>query len=80
MNQFQKDIKTALSWKSWVPYEKTHRQDVEAFKRLQRYIINDDIQFYCRLEMQQIINEAIKNERTELGKSVLKQLKEALEL
>ena len=73
MNQLQKDIKIALSWKAFLPYEKTRHQDNEAFKRLEWYI-NKDIDIYCKMEMKQIIKEALANERTEIGKNVLKQL------
>jgi len=78
MNQLQKDIKTALSWKAFLPYEKTRHQDNEAFKRLEWYI-NKDIDIYCKLEMKQIIKEALANERTEIGKNVLRQLMRNLE-
>ena len=72
-NQLQKDIKTALSWKAFLPYEKTRHQDNEAFKRLECYI-NKDIDLYCKMEMKHIIEEALTNERTAIGQSVLKQL------
>ena len=78
MSQLQKDIKTALSWKAFLPYEKTRHQDNEAFKRLEWYI-NKDIDIYCKLEMKQIIKEALANERTEIGKNVLRQLMRNLE-
>ena len=78
MNQLQKDIKTALSWKAFIPYEKTRHQDNEAFKRLEWYI-NKDIDIYCKLEMRAIIKEALARERTDIGKSVLKQLMESIE-
>ena len=77
-NQLQKDIKTALSWKAFLPYEKTRHQDNEAFKRLEWYI-NNDIDIYCKMEMRAIIKEALARERTDIGKSVLKQLLEAIE-
>jgi len=77
-NQLQKDIKTALSWKAFIPYEKTTHQDNEAFKRLEWYI-NKDIDLYCKMEMRAIIKEALQNERTEIGKNVLKQLMRNLE-
>ena len=72
-NQLQKDIKTALSWKAFLPYEKTRHQDNEAFKRLEWYI-NKDIDIYCKMEMRAIIKEALARERTDIGKMVLKQL------
>jgi len=78
MNQLQKDIKTALSWKAFLPYEKTRHQDNEAFKRLEWYI-NQDIDIYCKMEMKQIIKEALQNERTQIGQNVLKQLLESIE-
>jgi len=78
MNQLQKDIKTALSWKAFLPYEKTRHQDNEAFKRLEWYI-NKDIDLYCKLEMQNIIKESLSRERTDIGKSVLKQLLRQIE-
>ena len=78
MNQLQKDIKTALSWKAFIPYEKTRHQDNEAFKRLEWYI-NNDIDIYCKLEMRAIIKESLARERTDIGKSVLKQLLESIE-
>ena len=78
MNQLQKDIKTALSWKAFLPYEKTRHQDNEAFKRLEWYI-NQDIDIYCKMEMKQIIKEALQNERTQIGRNVLKQLLNSLE-
>lgn len=78
MNQLQKDIKTALSWKAFLPYEKTTHQDNKTFKRLECYI-NNDIDIYCKLEMKQIIKEALARERTDIGKSVLKQLLESIE-
>ena len=78
MNQLQKDIKTALSWKAFLPYEKTTHHDNKTFKRLECYI-NKDIDLYCKLEMKQIIKEALARERTDIGKSVLKQLLESIE-
>lgn len=77
-NQLQKDIKTALSWKSYLPYEKTYKQDNETYKRLEQYM-KGDLDIYWKMEMKTILKEAIKNERTELGRSVLKQLLESLE-
>ena len=78
MNQLQKDIKTALSWKQWQPWEKTRHQDQQAFNRLECYI-KKDIQIYCKMEMKHIIEEALTNERTAIGQSVLKQLLQSLE-
>lgn len=77
-SQLQKDIKTALSWKAFLPYEKTRHQDNEAFKRLEWYI-NNDIDIYCKMEMRTIIKEALANERTHMGQNVLKQLLESIE-
>ena len=79
MNQLQKDLKTALSWKAYLPYEKTYKQDNEAFNRLE-YYMKGDLDYYWKLEMKQVLTEAINNERTELGKSVLKQLYDSLGL
>lgn len=78
MNQLQKDIKTALSWKAFLPYERTTHQDNKTFKRLEWYI-NNDIDLYCKMEMQAIIKEALQNERTQIGQNVLKQLLESIE-
>ena len=78
MNQLQKDIKTALSWKAFLPYEKTTHQDNKTFKRLEWYI-NNDIDLYCKMEMRAIIKEALANERTQIGQNVLKQLLEAIQ-
>lgn len=77
-SQLQKDIKTALSWKAFLPYEKTTHQDNKAFKRLECYI-NKDMDIYCKLEMRAIIKEALQNERTHIGQNVLKQLMRNLE-
>ena len=77
-NQLQKDIKTALSWKAFLPYEKTTHQDNKTFKRLECYI-NKDIDIYCKMEMRAIIKEALQNERTQIGQNVLKQLLENIE-
>lgn len=78
MNQLQKDIKTALSWKAFLPYEKITHQDNKTFKRLECYI-NKDIDLYCKMEMRAIIKEALANERTHMGQNVLKQLMRNLE-
>lgn len=78
MNQLQKDIKTALSWKQWQPWEKTTHQDQLAFQRLECYI-KKDIQIYCKMEIEKIIQEAINTERTQMGRNVLKQLLEAIQ-
>lgn len=40
-NQLQKDILVALSWFSFLPWEKSYPQDLEAFKRLERYYEQD---------------------------------------
>ena len=36
-NQLQKDIQVALSWKAYLPYEKTYTEDNQAFERLNQY-------------------------------------------
>lgn len=75
-NQLQKDIKTMLTIYEQQPL--TKQTENGAYKRLKWYI-NEDIQIYCKMEMKQLLKEAIQNERTELGKSVLKQILEQLQ-
>ena len=41
MNQLQKDIKVALSWFPYVPYGECYKEDSEAFKRLEQYMMED---------------------------------------
>ena len=78
-NQLQKDIKTALGWLKYAPYEiNRNSENNQAYRRL-KYYVNEDVQIYCKMEMKALINEALTRERTEIGKSVLKQLLERIE-
>lgn len=42
MNQLKEDIKIALSWYKWVPWEKQRHADVKAFRRLECYMKKDE--------------------------------------
>ena len=70
MNQLQKDIKTALAW---CPYKNDN--DRMTAERLNQYA-EGDLDYYWKLEMHNIIKNAIQVERTAIGQSVLKQLLE----
>lgn len=50
MNQLQKDIKVALSWRGFIPLKDCYVEDKKAFKRLEYYMNHDKASDYFEVD------------------------------